>query len=66
MDGVQIQPIGSVPHASPASPLANKGWAPLMTKALVGEAGGLFDGRRDGAIPGPHGPETDAGVLEVR
>ena len=28
--------IGSVPHPSPASPLANKGWAPLMTAALVG------------------------------
>lgn len=26
--------IGSVPHPSPASPLANKGWAPLMTRAL--------------------------------
>ena len=26
--------IGSVPHPSPASPLANRGWAPLMTKAL--------------------------------
>ena len=25
--------IGSVPHPSPASPLANRGWAPLMTKA---------------------------------
>jgi len=30
--------IASVPHPSPASPLANKGWAPLMTKALL-EAG---------------------------
>ncbi len=28
--------IGSVPHPSPASPLANRGWAPLMTKALTG------------------------------
>ncbi len=27
--------IGSVPHPSPASPLANKGWAPLMTRALT-------------------------------
>lgn len=27
--------IGSVPHPSPASPLANRGWAPLMTKALT-------------------------------
>lgn len=27
--------IGSVPHPSPASPLANKGWSPLMTNALV-------------------------------
>jgi single-strand selective monofunctional uracil DNA glycosylase len=27
--------IGSVPHPSPASPLANRGWAPLMTKALA-------------------------------
>ncbi len=26
--------IGSVPHPSPASPLANRGWAPLMTGAL--------------------------------
>jgi single-strand selective monofunctional uracil DNA glycosylase len=26
--------IGSVPHPSPASPLANRGWAPLMTRAL--------------------------------
>lgn len=26
--------IASVPHPSPASPLANRGWAPLMTKAL--------------------------------
>lgn len=26
--------IGSVPHPSPASPLANRGWAPLMTNAL--------------------------------
>ena len=26
--------IGSVPHPSPASPLANRGWAPLMTEAL--------------------------------
>ena len=30
--------IGSVPHPSPASPLANRGWAPLMTAAL-GDAG---------------------------
>jgi single-strand selective monofunctional uracil DNA glycosylase len=28
--------IGSVPHPSPASPLANRGWAPLMTSALRG------------------------------
>ena len=27
--------IASVPHPSPASPLANRGWAPLMTKALT-------------------------------
>ena len=27
--------IGSVPHPSPASPLANRGWAPLMSKALA-------------------------------
>ena len=27
--------IGSVPHPSPASPLANRGWAPLMTAALT-------------------------------
>ena len=27
--------IGSVPHPSPASPLANRGWAPLMTNALT-------------------------------
>ena len=26
--------IGSVPHPSPASPLANRGWAPLMVSAL--------------------------------
>ncbi len=26
--------IGSVPHPSPASPLANRGWAPLMSAAL--------------------------------
>ena len=26
--------IGSVPHPSPASPLANRGWAPLMTNGL--------------------------------
>lgn len=26
--------VGSVPHPSPASPLANRGWAPLMTAAL--------------------------------
>ncbi len=26
--------IGSVPHPSPASPLANRGWSPLMTKGL--------------------------------
>ncbi len=26
--------IGSVPHPSPASPLANRGWAPLMTAGL--------------------------------
>lgn len=28
--------IGSVPHPSPASPLANRGWAPLMDAALAG------------------------------
>jgi len=27
--------IGSVPHPSPASPLANRGWAPLMIQALL-------------------------------
>ena len=27
--------IASVPHPSPASPLANRGWAPLMTKGLA-------------------------------
>lgn len=27
--------VGSVPHPSPASPLANRGWAPLMTEALT-------------------------------
>ncbi len=27
--------IGSVPHPSPASPLANQGWAPLMDAALA-------------------------------
>ncbi len=27
--------VGRVPHPSPASPLANAGWAPLMTKALL-------------------------------
>ena len=27
--------IGSVPHPSPASPLANRGWAPLMDAALA-------------------------------
>ncbi len=27
--------IGSVPHPSPASPLANRGWAPLMDAALT-------------------------------
>jgi len=27
--------IGSVAHPSPASPLANRGWAPLMTKGLT-------------------------------
>ncbi len=27
--------IGSVPHPSPASPLANRGWAPLMTASLA-------------------------------
>ena len=27
--------IASVPHPSPASPLANRGWAPLMTRALT-------------------------------
>ncbi len=32
--------ISSVPHPSPASPLANRGWAPLMTAALT-EAGVL-------------------------
>ena len=26
--------IGSVPHPSPASPIANRGWSPLMSKAL--------------------------------
>ena len=26
--------VGSVPHPSPASPLANRGWAPLMSAAL--------------------------------
>jgi single-strand selective monofunctional uracil DNA glycosylase len=26
--------IASVPHPSPASPLANRGWGPLMTKGL--------------------------------
>lgn len=26
--------IGSVPHPSPASPLANRGWGPLATRAL--------------------------------
>jgi len=26
--------IGSVPHPSPASPLANRGWGPLMTEGL--------------------------------
>lgn len=26
--------IGSVPHPSPASPLANRGWSPLMTAGL--------------------------------
>lgn len=27
--------IGSVPHPSPASPLANRGWAPLMDRAMA-------------------------------
>jgi len=27
--------ISSVPHPSPASPIANQGWAPLMNKALA-------------------------------
>lgn len=27
--------IGSVPHPSPASPAANRGWAPLMDRALA-------------------------------
>ena len=27
--------IASVPHPSPASPLANKGWSPLMDAALA-------------------------------
>ena len=27
--------VGLVPHPSPASPLANRGWAPLMTEALT-------------------------------
>ena len=26
--------VGSVPHPSPASPIANRGWAPLMEQAL--------------------------------
>lgn len=26
--------IGSVPHPSPASPIANRGWSPLMSKAI--------------------------------
>ena len=26
--------IGSVPHPSPASPIANRGWSPLMDAAL--------------------------------
>ena len=37
--------IASVPHPSPASPLANRGWAPLMTRALA-EAGVLSSARR--------------------
>ena len=32
--GDQPIKIGSVPHPSPASPLANRGWAPLMTNGL--------------------------------
>ena len=27
--------IGSVPHPSPASPIANRGWSPLMTRGLT-------------------------------
>ena len=27
--------ITSIPHPSPASPLANRGWAPLVNKALL-------------------------------
>jgi single-strand selective monofunctional uracil DNA glycosylase len=27
--------LGSVPHPSPASPLANRGWAALMDRALA-------------------------------
>ena len=27
--------IGSVPHPSPASPIANRGWSPLMTQGLT-------------------------------
>jgi single-strand selective monofunctional uracil DNA glycosylase len=34
LEGVPVQ-IGSIPHPSPASPLANKGWAEQADKALA-------------------------------
>lgn len=33
-NGIPGLVIGSVPHPSPASPIANRGWAPLMDDAL--------------------------------
>ena len=32
--GESLITIGSVPHPSPASPIANRGWSPLMTAGL--------------------------------
>jgi single-strand selective monofunctional uracil DNA glycosylase len=34
LKGIAVK-VGVAPHPSPASPAANRGWAPLMTRALA-------------------------------
>jgi len=36
LKGLRVK-LGVVPHPSPASPLANRGWAAQMTRALAGQ-----------------------------